>query len=158
MTHPDPRQRDAQGCRKGKHLSDCGFDEVERRALTLMRHLFVGVAQNRPPGAPEAVMLARTLLGPANGDQAMAALLAFVQTMALSRGEPFRYANPFCPGCAARITADEERLVRVLHHVRRGQEGQAMIHALMLCEAGPIGPLIEAAHEVHRAAEPAPFA
>ncbi|ULB12423.1 hypothetical protein ORIO_21805 (plasmid) [Cereibacter azotoformans] len=158
MTHPDPRPRDAQGCRKGRLLSDCDFDDVERHTLTLMRHLLVAMVQNRPQDAPDVAMLALGRLGPVNGDRALAALMGFVQTMALGRRDPFHYANPFCPGCAARITPDEERLLRVLHHVRRGQEGRAIVHALMLCDAQPVGPLIEAAHDVQRAAEPARFA
>ena len=35
----------------------------------------------------------------------LAGLTAFVQTMAISRSENFRYANPFCAGCAAVVTA-----------------------------------------------------
>lgn len=147
---PDPTHGNRRVCTTGKPVADCGFDPFERQSLVLMRHIFTAMARSRHARSEDLVPFTQGLFGTASGDRIFVALLCFVRTMSLSRSETFRYSNPLCPGCAIRITPEEEHLMRILHHVRAGREGRAMIHALMICDREPIGPLIEAAHAVIR--------
>ena len=129
-------------------LADAGFDSVERRALEVMRLIFAGMSKTRPRYAPDVSAVANTLFGCQRGGILLAGLTAFVQTMAISRSETFRYSNPFCTGCAAVMTENERHLLSILHHSRRGSTGRAMTSALFLCDARPVAPLLDAAADL----------
>ncbi|MDR7124759.1 hypothetical protein [Pseudotabrizicola sp. 4114] len=136
---PGPRER---------LLAGSGFDNFEIRALEVMRLIFAGMSKTRPRYAPDTVMVAHTLFGCHRGGILLAGLTAFVQTMAMSRSENFRYANPFCAGCAAVVTENELHLLSILHHSRRGATGRAMTYALFLCDARPVAALLDAAADL----------
>ncbi len=129
-------------------LSATEFDRFELGALEIMRLTFAAMEQNQPRYAPQAEEIAATRFGRARAALIVSGLTAFVQVMAVSRSERFRYSNPFCDGCAAILTQDEANFLRILHHVRRGQRGRAMTHALMLCDARPVGPVLDAAGDL----------
>lgn len=136
-------------------LSDAVFDLFERECLDVMRLVFAQMAQNLPPLVMEPQDAARVQFGPIRGDRICAAVVQMVHVMAISRSDGFRYSNPFCAGCAAVLTQPEHLLLHVLHHTRRAQPGQAIAHAVMLCDSRPVGPLIDAAAELARLAPPA---
>lgn len=146
MTTPHPgRARGAScghPCPTETLLDTAGFDGFERRTLTVMRQIFA-----RPAGADAAVAADR-LFGTAQGPVLLVAITAMVQAMALSRSEPFHYSNPACPGCARVLTRHEALLLRVLHLVRRGRTGPAMVAALMLCNSRPVAHLLDAAGDL----------
>lgn len=154
MSKRDPRPESRPealsdpGCQRGRLIAETGFDRVEVEVLGLMRQVFAVMARRRPEAAPEPEHYARALFGPLRGARLMAAVVQTVQVMSMSRTDPFPYANPFCRGCAARITPTEEHLIRVLHHLRRGKDGRAIVHALMLCDARPVARVIEAARAI----------
>lgn len=137
--HPGPRER---------LLAEAGFDEFEIRALELMRLAFAAMGRRQPRYAPRIADVAHTLFGCHRGSVILAGLTAFVQAMALSRSDPFRYSSPFCAGCAGVLTENEHHLLSILHHARRGSTGRAMTHALFLCDARPVGPLLDAAADL----------
>lgn len=131
-----------------ERLQDSGLDTFEINALEVMRLIFARMSGNTPRYTPEVEAVAETLFGRPHSALVVAGLTAFVQVMAMSRTQRFHYSNPFCAGCATIMTQNEGHLMRVLHHVRRGQSGRAMTHALLLCEARPVAGLLEAAHDI----------
>lgn len=129
-------------------LEDSEFDHFEIQALDVMRLIFAAQSGNCPRHGATPEQVARMMFGADHGPVLLVAITAFVQTMALSRAERFRYSNPYCAGCARVLTRHEARLLRILHHLRRGRSGGAMIQALMLCEARPVAALLEAAEDL----------
>lgn len=154
--HPARRRTACRALRPGEHLLDeAGFDGLERALLRVMREAFIGMAA--APSRPSDPWRVAAAMFP--GDPMMklgGAAVALVQVMALCRRAPFRHSNPDCAGCALVLTGEERHLLLMLHHLRRGRPGAARVHAAMLCEAGPVEALIEAAMAVvHLAPRPA---
>lgn len=150
MSQPDPRTDRACGM-PGVHeeyLERSGLDRFEQDALEVMRLVFARMSGSRPRHAAGPEDVAIRLFGPQEGPALMAALSGLVDAMAISRSDRFRYSNPYCDGCARILTRNEANLMGVLHHARRERPGKAMAHALMLCDARPVGPMIAAAEAV----------
>lgn len=129
-------------------VETCGLDGFELRALEVIRLILAGMAGPLPRYAPDVAQVARAQFGWARSDAILAGLTALVQTMSVSRRDPFPYSNPFCPGCSRVLTQGEGQLMRVLHHARRGQQGRAMAYALLLCEARPVTALLDVAGDL----------
>lgn len=152
---PDSAAGNRLDCGKpGKHatlLADAGFDAFEQGCLAVLRRCFATMTGPQAPHLPqslEPLLMAQHLFGAGPGAALKQALQELVQIMATSRSQPFVYSNPWCMGCAQVLTATERRLILILHHLRRGQSGRAIAEALMLCDARPVGPVIEAAYGV----------
>ena len=137
-------------------LSHSGFDRFETRALDVMRLIFAAESGACPRHGASAQAVAASAFGHDMGPVLLVALSGFIHAMASSRRERFRYSNPYCAGCTRVITRDEAGLLRILHHLRRGHRGHAMIEALMLCEARPVETMMEAAADLAALSPPAP--
>lgn len=137
--HPGPRE---------ELVETAGLDRFERAALEVIRLILSDMAGHRPRYAPDTAQLAQARFGWQRGGAILAGLTAFAQTMSLSRRDTFHYSNPYCPGCCQVLTQGEGHLLRLLHHMRRGQRGRAMAHALILCEARPVAALLDAASDL----------
>lgn len=135
-------------------LAGTGLDRFELQALDVLRLIFAAESGNRPRHGATADGVAAALFGPEQGAVLLVALCAFIHTMAAARSERFRYSNPYCAGCARVLTRHEAGLMRILHHLRRARPGAAMVEALLLCEARPVGPLLEAAADLVALAPP----
>lgn len=147
-----PGASSRHGCGQPGHgeelLETAGFDRFEIQALDVMRLIFAAQSDQRPRHGATPEQVAKASFGAESGPVLLVALTAFIQTMALSRAERFRYSNPYCVGCARILTRHEAGLLRILHHLRRGRGGPAMVQALMLCEARPVAALLEAAEDL----------
>lgn len=128
-------------------LSGAGFDAFEQAALEIIRHICLTMAP-RPARPGDPFGIAQELFSGVEGAHLGAALTAFVQTMAMGRSANFKFSNPYCRGCAARLTDSERHLLLVLRAVRRGHWGVATAHAAMLCDRGPVDGLLSAAADV----------
>lgn len=120
------------------------FDSVEQRVLDLMRLIFSRRANALPRFAAKPADVARDHFGAEVGPLILQATEAVIQQMSLARRDTFHYTNPYCAGCADRLTAEEAHLLRIIKELRLGRRGSAMISGLMICEAEPIDPLIAA--------------
>ncbi len=129
-------------------LQTSGLDSFELAVLEVTRLMLAYARGHRPRYAPDLSQVARNLFGSDAGDMVLAGVTAMVQTVTLSRSEPLRHANPFCVGCSSQLLLDEGRMMRVVHHLRRGRTGQATLQAVMLCEARPVAALLAAAAEL----------
>lgn len=147
-SNPAPTRPCGQPGPQEELLAESGFDLFERQALDLMRLIFADMAGGRPRHARTPFEVAQALFGPVRGAALFQGLSALVRTMAMARAEPFRYANPYCDGCARLLTRDERNLLAVLHHIRRSARGAATAHAIMLCEARPVAGLLDIAADL----------
>lgn len=130
----------------GAALAD--FDTVELQILDLVRLLLSRRTGHLPRHAALPEDVARHCFGPEAAPRLLGGTARMIEAMAQARGDTFHYTNPYCRGCARGITAEETHLLEVLHHQRRGHRGQAMVCALMICEARPIDQLIETSAEL----------
>lgn len=147
MTHSTARTPCGTPGPAETRLAEAGLDGFEIRVLDIARLICAGQSGNRPRHGAGAAEVAGRLFG-AQGPVLLVAVTAFVQTMAVSRSEQFRYSNPYCAGCARVLTRHETALMRVLHHVRRGRTGLATVEALMICDSRPVAALLEAAADL----------
>lgn len=152
MSDPELPTPSRHGCpsRRAEHqaLHAVGLDAVEIQILDLMRLQFAQRAGQVPRHAALPEDISRLAFGPAAAPRLTAAIARVIDEMASARSEVFRYSNPYCAGCARGITPEENHLLQMLHHQRRGHRGRAMVHALMICEARPIAALIEVTAEL----------
>ncbi|MHC0053003.1 hypothetical protein [Actibacterium sp. D379-3] len=133
-------------------IARAGFDRFESDALFVMRHVFLTMQPNPSRAGADPYAAAETAFDGRAGIELATALVALVQTMAMGRSAGFSFSNPYCAGCAGVLTGCERHLLSLLHLTRRGAEGRAMVHALMLCDRAPAQALLAAAHEVARRA------
>lgn len=72
-------------------------------------------------------------------------VLTLIQELRISRKRCFRFSNPYCEGCAQRITPEERHLINVVQAVRDRNFAKARLCALLLCEGEPVERLLAAA-------------
>ncbi|MBE3640580.1 hypothetical protein [Mangrovicoccus algicola] len=104
----------------------------EARTLRVARYLFQSFARPASHAWRQALAEAVHLPG---GMAALPPLCAAIEEMLVARGSALRFANPDCPGCAARITPHERQFMACLRMVARGEMAAAERHAMLLCEA-----------------------
>lgn len=75
--------------------------------------------------------------GPVTGARLHAALDEALSEMRLARVSPFRFSNPDCPRCAARVTPHEAQFLQILRLHRAAAAEKAQSVAFLLCEANP---------------------
>ncbi len=135
-------------------LAEAGFDGFETGVLDVVRLICAAESGSPPRHGAAPADVAERLFGKAQGPVLLVGITAFLQAMALSRSEPFRYSNPYCTGCARVLTRHEAALVQVLHHIRRERPGRAIVEALLICDTRPVAALLEAAGDLAQLAPP----
>lgn len=105
------------------------------------------IAAGAEPGVPltgEARAMARDAWGAA-GPLRLQALARLLAEMRLARRSVFVYANPTCPCCRQRLTANERAFLALARAGLAGQRAAATGAALILTEGGPVEPTRDAA-------------
>ncbi|MES2664461.1 MAG: hypothetical protein V4712_00075 [Pseudomonadota bacterium] len=111
-----------------------GLDGFELGLLTVLRHFCVSFADPQSQDWMQAYGFATRTWGISAGPKAAQALFTIFDAMRRSRRSVFQYANPACPVCSARLTANERHLMRMLHALRRNRVGEARTEAMLLVE------------------------
>lgn len=69
----------------------------------------------------------------------------------LARRSPFRFSNPDCPCCAARMTPHEAQWLQILRFHRADAARKAQATAFLLCEANPCLEFLAASERLAKA-------
>ncbi|MBL3569967.1 hypothetical protein DSD19_14860 [Rhodovulum sp. BSW8] len=116
--------------------------------LTVARHFFQSFAKPQSEGWIRALAAAEQRFRPgmhaASAADMAVRLLAALQELRAARTSGFRFSNPDCPGCAARLTEQERQFMDVLIALRRGKRSKAHAAAMMLCEGNPTDSFLRA--------------
>lgn len=130
--------------------------EAVEGVLPVLRALCQGAASCcGVPLTPRAIGTAQATWGA--GAAARAAGLARVLgEIRLARQAVFHFANPDCPCCRHRVTANERAFLALVRAGLAGQKGAATGAALILTEGGPVEPARNAALALRAIWEAAP--
>ncbi|WP_108258227.1 hypothetical protein [Mangrovicoccus ximenensis] len=126
-----PTNRGRAKQRPSRRPPDHVLSEEDAAILGIARHLFDTFGRPGSQSWRHAIAASERLGGPPG---LLTALVEAVEAMCLSRRSVFRFSNPNCPGCAAKLTPHERQFMACLRHVRRGEPDLAARHAFLLCE------------------------
>lgn len=132
----------------GVSVENAGLNPFEIAVLTQMRYFFMNQAGLWPAYTPSPDEFTRLIFHTDDADEIAIVIYQFVMCVATSRTETFDFSSPFCAGCSRIMTDHERHLMMILKSLRKGRTGRAIIHALMICEKGPINDVIAAASRV----------
>ena len=125
-------------------LADAGFDPVEQIVLHMARRYFLSYTDKARPHWETAMDYSVASFGPALGPGIAYHVMDVLRTMREARKTVFRFTNPCCKACAARLTDCERLLVGTISAARRGDRIRAQMDALIVCEGFDTGPLLRA--------------
>ncbi|WP_291729292.1 hypothetical protein [Leisingera sp. F5] len=111
--------------RPGVPLAVHEFDEFEAGLLPVLRHFLLSYQEPAGQAWQQAYIVAAERWGEAIGLPAALALMKVVRAALNSRSDQFGFIDPFDLEHRAKATPDEAALLRMLHHMRRDQTGQA---------------------------------
>jgi hypothetical protein len=117
----------------------------ERACVCILRHYCVAWSKPGDLGWERAFDAAAQAFGDRLGGLAARRVLDLMRAFRASRSTVFRFNNPSCAGCSARLTDGERLLAAVMRAVRDGDASAARASAIVLCEGGPTEPLLLAA-------------
>ncbi|WP_421724417.1 hypothetical protein [Bauldia sp.] len=100
----------------------------------------------------DAIDVAVAEFGDARGPEIAVAVLNVPRKMRSARRSNFIFYSPYCPACSAKVTPDEERLIRTIQATRLGQSGSAEIDAMILCEGNGTHQFLQAVKRLVRVA------
>jgi hypothetical protein len=117
----------------------------ERACLAILRQYCV--AWSKPGGQDweRAFDAAALAFGERLGGLAARRVLDLMRAFRSSRTSVFRFNNPHCAGCSARLSDGERLLAAILRAARDGDAAAARAGAIVLCEGGPTEALLAAA-------------
>lgn len=127
-------------------LAEAGFDVFESGLLTVLRHFCASFAQPQSHGWTQAFGVATEMWGISAGPKTAQAVFYVLDAMQRTRSSVFQYTNPNCSRCSTRLTGNERHMMRMLHAVRRGQNSDARIDAMLLVEGGDSSAILAAAY------------
>jgi len=140
--------RQGVSARRQTKLADAGFDRDEETLLHMARRFFLSYAQPPHPHWESAIDIAMEHFGAEHGPGIAVTLMNTLRAMRTARKTTFRFINPCCAQCAAKLTDCERLLIRTIRFVRVGENSSAQTEALMLCEGFDSGPLLKAIREL----------
>ncbi|WP_291735427.1 hypothetical protein [Leisingera sp. F5] len=111
--------------RPGVPLAAHEFDEFEAGLLPVLRHFMLSYQEPAGQAWQQAYIVAAERWGEAIGLPAALALMKVVRAALNSRSGQFGFIDPFDLDHLGKVTPDEAALLRMLHHMRRDQTGQA---------------------------------
>ncbi|NDW00921.1 hypothetical protein [Salipiger sp. PrR002] len=143
--HATPQGPGHARCGGSAGISDLtGLGRHDLTVLMIARYFFQSFAHPQSEGWLRAMSGAEQVLGPQEAPEVVFAVLRAVQEMRHARRNPFNFSNPDCPGCAARLCGHERLFLNIFRAMRRGRQGDAEAHALLLCEGNGVQRLIAA--------------
>lgn len=123
-----------------------GLDDIERLALTVMRHLCASLASQTSHGWEHAHEVAEATLGSGAGPAFAGHLTAVLRAISSERARSFAYMAADCPTCSLRITADEVSVMQLIRTARMGEQPHVARLAASLAQGLPAPRIAEAAH------------
>lgn len=105
-------------------VEQLGFDPFEAGVLAITRHFMTGFDAPHLQAWQTGFAVAVERWGQDIGLNAAYAVLKLVQALRRARYD-FEYNDPLCTNARVWVTADEARLMRMLHHMRRDQTNDA---------------------------------
>ena len=129
-------------------LAEAGFQKDELAILTIMRRFCFSYMNAPYPYWEDALDVAVSKFGENGGPVVAMAILNVIRKMRVSRRTIFDFHNPYCGICATKLTECEERLIRTLQFVRKGDRSSATVEAMILCEGNDTGPTLDAMHKL----------
>lgn len=117
----------------------------ERACVSILRHYCVAWSKPGDHGWERAIDVAAQAFGEREGGRAARRVLELMRAFRASRSTVFRFNNPACAACSARLTDGERLLAAVLRAARDGDVAAGRASAIVLCEGGPTEPLLAAA-------------
>ncbi|WP_027257447.1 hypothetical protein [Leisingera aquimarina] len=116
--------------RPGVPLAAHEFDEFEAGLLPVLRHFMLSYQEPAGQAWQQAYIVAAERWGEASWGEAIGlpaalALMKVVRAALNSRSGQFGFIDPFDLDHRGKVTPDEAALLRMLHHMRRDQTGQA---------------------------------
>lgn len=105
-------------------VEQLGFDPFEAGVLAITRHFMTSFDAPHLQAWQTGFAVAVERWGQDIGLNAAYAVLKLVQALRRARYD-FEYNDPLCTNARVWVTADEARLMRMLHHMRRDQTNDA---------------------------------
>lgn len=139
MAHKDQDYSDTQA-----FLADQNYDQDEVAILHLSRLYFLAHTDPMKPHWDAAMDFSELMFGPEYGPLIAYCVTEVLQNMRESRKTTFRFTNPCCAKCAARLTNNERLLTSTISAFRKGDSLRAKMNALILCEGFDSGPMLKA--------------
>jgi hypothetical protein len=110
--------------------------------LAVLRHLLASMTDQEPLGWITALGIAERDFADCGGARVAAGLLAAIQRLHQVRPVAFRYQNPNCLFCSARISTDEARFLAALQSAATGPNDTSRRHLQVLTFSPDIEPLL----------------
>jgi hypothetical protein len=115
-------------------VADQGYDDVERFTLETCRIFFVSFNQPDTQFWMHAYRFCEKVYSKDHGAAISQATLAMLDAMRYTRPHTFNFTDPRCSKCGEYITHEERYLIDSFRHTRLGQQQQAHMTAMLLCE------------------------
>ncbi len=119
------------------------LDPALRCALAIARYQFQSFAMPELESWSRALPHADRLFGRDAAPGLVCAVQRAVHAMRCARKSVFRFSNPDCGRCAARITGHERLLMNTLRSILADRPSDAEAHAMILCEGNDTRVLID---------------
>lgn len=119
-------------------LEDLGFDDFESGVLAVSRYFLLSYDDPQTHSWHTAFAVAIERWGPDIGLAVAYAVSKLIHVLCVARPD-FRFCDPFSAEARDRVTPDEARLMRMLHHMRRDQtpDARTAVEALTLGQMDP---------------------
>ncbi|MEM6464820.1 MAG: hypothetical protein AAF724_23215 [Pseudomonadota bacterium] len=134
-------------------IADQGFDRDEKVLLHVARLYFLAYTDPCEPHWEQAIDHCVGSFGPGRGPRIAYGVTDVLRAMREARKGVFRFTNPCCAKCAARLTDGERLLINTIASMRRGDKARARVNALMLCEGHDTSILLDAAQRLSASME-----
>lgn len=130
-------------------IAAAGLDFHEEMMLAIFRQFLLAYTDVKQPHWERAFEISVTAYGAKRGPCIAFALLKILQVVRLERKTVFRFVNPCCENCAARLSDYERHLMKTISFVRKGDMRSAQMEALILCEGFDTRPTMHAVSELN---------
>lgn len=136
---------------KDTTIAAAGLDFHEEMMLAIFRQFLLAYTDLKQPHWERAFEISVTAYGAKQGPCISFGLLKILQAVRAARRTVFRFVNPCCENCAAKLSDYERHLMRTISFVRRGDMSSAQMEALLLCDGSDTRPTIRAIEGLNRA-------